>query len=214
MTDSTATTDRPANRSDRLLLPATIAVSILLLVALVFAGWFGYGWAQAGFSEKPRADAREAALDGARQAAINLTSMNPDDVEGSVKTMESSSTGDMLNQITENRAKLVQAATDSKSKLESSVLGASLTELNTDDDTAKALIVLSQTTTAPNQAPSKQRITWTLSLQNADGTWKAAQATTLGAPVVLDAPQVNQPPAAPAPAPAPEGQPAPAPGGP
>ena len=152
------------------------------------------------FVEKPRADAREAALDGARQAAVNLNSLDPDDLEGSVALMQSSATGDMLEQINTNHDKLIEIAGQSRAKLEAGVLSAALTELNTDDDTARALVVISQTTTPPDQEPTRQRITWSLDMREDGGTWKAAQATTLGQPVLLEGPALQGTPDSPSPA--------------
>ena len=178
----------------------TAIAGVAAVIALIAAVWFGYGWAHALFVEKPRADAREAALDGARQAAVNLNSLDPDDLEGSVALMQSSATGDMLEQINTNRDKLIEIAGQSHAKLEAGVLSAALTELNTDDDTARALVVISQTTTPPDQGPTRQRITWSLDMREDGGTWKAAQATTLGQPVLLEGPALRGAPASPSPA--------------
>ena len=185
---------------NRLLLGAAAAAAVLLIAALIAACWFGFGWAHAAVSEKPRADARESALDGARQAAVNLNSINPGDVQGSVKLMQSSATGAMLDQLNQNKDKVVELATQSKARLDSSVIGATLTELNTDDDTAKAFVVLAQTNTYPDRPPVKQRVSWTLDMKKDGDTWKASQVSSLGVPVVLDGPAPGQPaPALPAP---------------
>lgn len=209
--DFTGATD-PANKQSLLVVALTALAALLAIVALIAACWFGFGWGKSLITEKPRADAREAALDGARQAAVNLNSMNPDNVQGAVDLMKSSSTGAMLDQIDSNQDKLVQVATQSKARLESNVLGSSVTELNTDDDTAKVLVVLTQKTTFPdNKTPTTQRVSWTLDMKKVDDTWKAEQATSIGAPTIEDggAPQAGQ---EPAPAPAqPDGEaPAPA----
>ena len=113
--------------------------------------------------------------------------------------MLSSATGGMLDQLNTNKDKVVELATQSKARLKSTVIGASLTELNTDDNTAKALVVLSQDNTYPDRPPVKQRVSWTLDMKKDGDTWKASQVGSLGAPVVLDNP-----------GPAPSGQPAPA----
>lgn len=178
------------------ILGAAVAAAVAVAV-LVTAGWFGARWA---LTDTRIADARDSALDGARQAAINLNSINPDDVAGSVALMESSTTGDMHDQITKSRDQVTQLAAQSKARLEATVLSAALTELNTDDDTAKALVVVAQTSTYPDKQPTKQRVTWTLNMRETDGAWKAAQATTLGQPVLLDDPGAPAPEPAPAPA--------------
>lgn len=179
----------------------TVAALVVVVAAVVAAGWFGVGWVRAAyFTEGPRAAARDAALTDARQAATNLMSIDPSDVEGSIKLIESSMTGALLDQATQGQEQLRSRANEAKTKLESKVLGAALTSLNSELDKASALVVLQVTRSVPNIAPVSFRQTWTLDLVKKDGVWKAEQATSLGQPVPLTAPG----PAAP-------GQPAPAP---
>ncbi|MBO0856013.1 MAG: hypothetical protein J2P18_19860 [Nocardia sp.] len=211
---------RPAaDGSSRSRTVVTAVAAVWLVVALVLAGWFGAGWVRAmWFTDGPRTDARNSALDGARQAAINLTSMNPADVDGSIATMRSSMTGDMLGQLDQNRDRIKDAATKSGTKVESKVLGAALNSLNSERDRATGMVVLQLTQNAPNTPAQSFRVTWTLDMKKDGDTWKAEQANSLGQPVSLDNPgaagQGGQPPAngagaapvapaAPAPAPQP-----------
>ncbi|MBF6172803.1 hypothetical protein [Nocardia blacklockiae] len=186
----------------------TAIAAVWLVVAVVAAAWFGVGWARAAwFTDGPRADARDTALDAARQAAINLSSMNPDNVDGSIDLMKSSMTGDMLAQLDQNRDRIKQAAENSKTKIEAKVLGASLNSLDSERDKASALVVLQLTQTAPNVPVQSFRATWTLDMAKAGDVWKTEQANSLGQMVPLNAPA----PAAPGQpgTPAPGGEPAP-----
>jgi Mce-associated membrane protein len=196
----------PSSSARKRPIPQVLAgavAAVLAVAAVVAAGWFGAQWA---LTDTHTADTRDSALDGARQAAINLNSVDPDDVAASVALMESSTTGDIHDQIEKSRDQIAQLAAQSKARLESAVLSAALTELDTDGSTAKALVVVAQTSTYPNQQPTKQRVTWTLDMRETGGVWKAAQATTLGQPVPLDDPNAGAVPA-PAPAPAEQGGP-------
>ncbi|MCC3317448.1 hypothetical protein [Nocardia africana] len=215
--------EQPAGRagSSALRTVVTSVAAVWLVAALVLAAWFGAGWVRAmWFTDGPRADARDTALDAARQAAINLTSMNPSDVEGSITTMRSSMTGDMLTQLNENHDRIKDAAEKSKTKIDSTVLGAALSSLDSERDKASAIVVLKLTQTAPNVPVQSFRATWTLDMKKDGDTWKAEQANSLGQLVSLDTPGpagAAQPPAngnaAPAPAPAnPSEAPAPQPG--
>ncbi|WP_280335785.1 hypothetical protein [Nocardia wallacei] len=192
----------------------TAIAAVWLVVAVVAAAWFGVGWARAAwFTDGPRADARDSALDAARQAAINLSSMNPDNIDGSIDLMKSSMTGDMLAQLDQNRDRIKQAAQNSKTKIDAKVLGASLNSLDSERDKASAIVVLQLTQTAPNVPVQSFRATWTLDMAKAGDVWKTEQANSLGQMVPLNAPDLTgapgQPGGTPAPAPAPSEAPAP-----
>ncbi|RMI30926.1 hypothetical protein EBN03_20060 [Nocardia stercoris] len=195
----------------RLRTVATAAAAVWAVVALVAAGWFGVGWARAmWFTDGPRAAARDSALDAARQAAINLSSMNPDNVDGSIDTMQSSMTGDMLDQLHQNRDRIKQAAQQSKAKVDAKVLGSALTSLDSERTKATAIVVLQLTQSAPGVPAQMFRTTWTLDMTATGGTWKADQANSLGQLVPLEAgkPAAGAPGAG-APAPAAPGAPDP-----
>ncbi|MEV5652809.1 hypothetical protein AB0L57_31545 [Nocardia sp. NPDC052254] len=165
----------------------TSFAAVWLVAALVLAAWFGTGWVRGmWFTDGPRADARDTALDSAQQAAINLTSMNPDDVEASINTMRSSMTGDMLAQLNENHDRIKDAAEKSKTKIESKVLGGALSSLDSERDKASAVVVLKLTQTAPNVPVQSFRATWTLDMKKDGDTWKTEQANSLGQLVALD----------------------------
>lgn len=184
-----AAAERERSGSATLRTVVTSVSAVWLVAALVLAAWFGTGWVRAmWFTDGPRADARDTALDAARQAAINLTSMNPGDVEGSIATMRSSMTGDMLTQLNENHDRIKDAAEKSKTKIDSKVLGAALSSLDSERDKASAIVVLKLTQTAPNVPVQSFRATWTLDMKKDGDTWKAEQANSLGQLVSLDTP--------------------------
>ncbi|MFI1919064.1 hypothetical protein [Nocardia sp. NPDC020380] len=190
----------------------TLTSVVLLVVALIFAGWLGGTWIFGGLmKDKPRADAREHVLTDARQAAINLMSFNPDDIDGSLANIRSSMTGDLLKQQEQGQDQLKQTAADSKTRIVASVEGITVTSLNSERDHASAFAVLKITRTWPGGQPASFRQLWTLDMVKQGSTWKAEKAQNLGEPVPLGsgAPQQN---AAPQPgdAPQPSGAPQPA----
>lgn len=198
----------------------TCVAAVWLVAAVVAAAWFGVGWVRAGFfADGPRTEARDSALDAARQAVLNLSSMNPDDVDGSIKLMQSSMTGQMLDEFNQNHDRIKQTAQQAKTRLDAKILGASLTSLDSERDKAAAIVVVQQTQTAPNAAVQSFRATWTLDLTKVGDLWKTDQANSLGQLVPLDnagptASSRANPSAQPGPstpAPAPSGTPAPAP---
>lgn len=180
MTDTTTKNSKP-------LVAATVAVTVVLVGALVVAVWFGVGWARAAFVEKPRADARESALADARQAAINLNSFDAADLDRSFADIQSSITGDLTEDLDATRDQLTQQTQQTGARSTAEVLGATLTSLNSDDGSADALVVLATTTTWPDQSSRKVRVTMRLTMtEGDDGVWRASKSVNLGNATVLD----------------------------
>ncbi|GAB2639324.1 mammalian cell entry protein [Prescottella soli] len=195
MTDTTT-------KNSKTLVAATVAVVVLLVGAVVAAGWFGVGWAQAAFVEKPKADARESVLSDARQAAINLNSFDADNLDQSFANIESSITGGLVDDLNSTKDQLAQQTKQTGARSTAEVLGATLTSLNTDDGTADALVVLATTTTWPDQSSRKVRVTMRLTMDEGDdGVWRASKSVNLGNAAVLDESPAKAPAQAPAPTP-------------
>ncbi|MFZ2529038.1 MAG: hypothetical protein WAX14_15530 [Rhodococcus sp. (in: high G+C Gram-positive bacteria)] len=182
---------------------------MVALVALAAAVWFGVGWGRALFVERPVADARDAALSGAMQAAINLNSVDAENVDESLGNMRSSITGDALIDdlnATEQQIRDQVAATGTG--MAANVLFGSLTELNTDDDTARALVVLSVTTTTPTNF-ANNKVSVDVAVRKDGDMWKAETIQPLGSvelesgPVPGAAQPQPQPESVPSQAPAP-----------
>jgi Mce-associated membrane protein len=192
----------------------TVAAIVALVLAMAAAAWFGGRWAVGAFvTDNPRTDARNQALDDARQAAINLMSMNPDNVDRSLAEIRSSMTGALLDDQVKNQDELKQYALQSKGRIVAKVEGASLTTLDSERDHASAFVVLDVTRSFPNTPAQSFRQMWTLDMVKVGGTWKAEQARDLGQPVTLDdgAAQAGGPSAGqPAPPAAPTDTPSPA----
>lgn len=191
-------------RSTKLQKPALAAVSVLALVALGFAVWLGYGWGRALFVDRPAAAARDDALTGARQAAINLNTVDSANLDETFANMASSITGDELtNSLNDTKGQMADQVKQTGAKSEAAVIDAALTEFSRDEGTATSLVVLSTTTTWPDRPASKVKVTMRLGMTDVDGVWKAEKVENVGAPIAMDP---GTPPAvAPeAPVPAPE----------
>ncbi|MBH0778401.1 hypothetical protein [Nocardia bovistercoris] len=167
---------------------AVTAVAVgALVVALITALWFGGTWARAAFlTDGPRVSARDSALDAARQAAINMTSMNLDDVPGSLAMARSSMTGAILESAQKNQQQSEQLAAQAGVGMQAKVLGASLTALNSENDKATALVVLQVTESKADKSVSDYRYTWSLDMTKVDDVWKAEQVASLAQPVLVD----------------------------
>ncbi|WP_211336270.1 hypothetical protein [Nocardia tenerifensis] len=183
---------------------ALIGSAAALVVALVAAVWFGAGWVRSAVSDAPRADARDTALDAARQAALNMTSMNLDDVPGSLALARSSMTGALLESAEKNKDQAETLAEQTGVGMTSKVLGSALTTLNSEKDKASALVVLQVTERGKDKPPAEYRYSWSVDVTKTGDVWKAEQISSLSQPVLLNggqapSPPADQPPAAPKP---------------
>jgi Mce-associated membrane protein len=167
--------------------PVLIGVSVVAIVALVAAVWFGIGYANA-LSDKSAADTRDSALTGAQQVAINLNTVDAANIDQSFDDMKSSITGDtMLNDLESTRSSINDAVRTSGAKMSAELMHATLTELSADDGTATALVVIAATTTWPDRPAQKVKQTMRLFMEDVDGTWKANKVDPIGTPIALDA---------------------------
>ncbi|GAA1652516.1 hypothetical protein [Nocardia ninae] len=205
--ESDVVAEAPAETSGVLRTCALIGSAAALVVALVAAVWFGTGWVRAAINDAPRADARDTALDAARQAALNMTSMNLDDVPGSLALARSSMTGALLDSADKNKDQAETLAKQTGVGMTSKVLGSALTTLNSENDKASALVVLQVTEHGKDKPPADYRYTWNVDVTKTGEVWKAEQISSLSQPVLLSggqsqspqAPPADQPPAAPKP---------------
>lgn len=177
-----------------------------LVMALIAAIWFGGGWVRAAyFTDGPRAEAREAALTAASQAAINMTTIKVDDIPGSLELARSAMTGAILDSANQNRQKSEEMAQQASVGMQSQVLNAALTSLNSELDKAVAMVVLKVTEVKQDKSASNYRYSWSLEMTKEGDVWKAESVASLTQPVLLDNLPANGPvppaPAVPSPRP-------------
>lgn len=188
---------------------ATAITGLLAVVALGAAVWFGFGWGKALFVDRPVADARDSALSGAFQAAINLNSVDAENVDVSIENMRSSITGEALeNDLAATEQQIRDQVAQTGTSMAGEVLFGTLTELNTDDHVAKALVVLAVRTTTPENFVTN-KVSVNVSLREDGGVWRAETIEPLGSvqmeagPAPGAVPPEGAAPAVPAPAEAP-----------
>ncbi|MFX1759232.1 mce associated protein mas4a [Rhodococcus gordoniae] len=189
---------------------ALAAVSVLAAVALGAAVWFGYGWGHALLVDRAAAETRDAALSGAMQAAVNLNSVDADAVDVSLENMRSSITGDALrNDLAATEEDIRARVAETGTSMSAEVLFGTLTELNTDDDLGKALVVLAVRTETPEYFVTN-KVPVLVSLRKDGDVWKAETIEPLASAEMESGPAPGATPSAPAPVPgaetAPEGE--------
>lgn len=180
--DSTASGSGPKSKSKA----ALIAASVVAVVALAAAVWFGIGWLDAR-SDSETADTRDSALTGAQQAVLNMTTLDSANLDESFDTILTSVTGDDMNAFIEDmRASFTEDQRDMTAKTSSELLTGALTTLSEDEGRAEAVVVVATTTTREGYDPTRQRLVMDVVVEDVDGTWKASQATPVGNPVPLN----------------------------
>jgi len=161
----------------------TVALPVVGIVAVVALGaalWFGYGWGSALVVDRPVAETRDSALEGAFQAAINLNSVDAENVDASIVNMRSSITGEALeNDLAATEQQIRDQVAATGTSMSADVLFGTLTELNTDDDVAKALVVLAVRTTTPVNFVTN-KVSMNVSLRADGDVWKAETIEPLG----------------------------------
>jgi Mce-associated membrane protein len=178
----------------------------LLLAAVVALGVFGVPYVRALTTDRTTAEMRDDALVGAQQVAINLNNADSANLDQSIENMRSSVTGDeMTTYLQTVQDSITDELRNSGSKADTEVVQSALTELNTDDRTATALVVVRVTTTQGNQFV-KNQLGMRLGMVEVDGVWKAQSADPIGSRLDLGSGTL---PAADGSTPAPDATPAP-----
>lgn len=171
-----------------LLIGTAVAVPVAAAAAagIVVLHPFGAGSGTGGTStEKSRAGARDAALDGARQAATTLNSINPDDIGGSIQAMKAVATGVLLNDLIGAEGKLKDAVAGG-TRITSSVSNAALMALDDGLNQATAFVVLRQSREPRGGSAEIQLSSWQMEMTRTAAGWKAGSATSLESPMDLD----------------------------
>jgi len=136
--------------------PLVATSSILLAVAIVFAGWAGVSWLTA-----PRApavaQARDEALREGEQAVLNFNTLSYRHVSQGVQLWEQSSTGALHSEIAAGQSAFERQITQARSTTTAKILDAALTRLDETAGTASIIVAIQITVTpAHGAAATKQ----------------------------------------------------------
>lgn len=172
----TAALTRPQSRPR---LVATVLLAIAVVAAIV-VGVLWWGWN----ADHRRAAARDAAVDGARQAVIDIQTFNTKDPDGTLRRMESVMTGDLRKSWDESQRAYTQDRLKERANVdlrtEPVVASAAPTEFDYDAGTAKVLIYLVVKFTEDGKlSDDAYRWTYIISMAKVDGAWKASDMVPL-----------------------------------
>jgi Mce-associated membrane protein len=126
-----------------------VAVTLITLGGL--AGWFGHRISQENHAE----DRREFLIGVARQAAVNLTTIDYSNVDADIKRILDSSTGTFHDDFDHRSAPFIQAVTQAQSKSQGTVTEAGLE--SQDGDEAQVLLAVSVRTSVHGNSEQQPR---------------------------------------------------------
>lgn len=161
----------PAERPGKRLLVLAVLTMVALLAALFVGVRLVLALTDDGLA---LAQARDAVLVDARQAAINLNTLNAADVQAGLDLWEQSSTGAVLEEFRRNRETYAKFVQEAGRSTEASVVDAAVAELDERAGKARVLVGVDVVVRPEGQEPvlSRQRLQLEMT-RMPDGVWKA-----------------------------------------
>jgi Mce-associated membrane protein len=159
------------------------ALAVLVVLAAVAALFLGGRWVLAlGDEGLELAAQREAALVDARQAAINLNTLDYRNVAPGLDLWEQTSTGTLLDEFRANRAEYEQVVTQARRVTVATVPDAAVAELDVRAGTARVLVAVDVEVRPDGQAPVVTRQRLELEMTRTDQGWKASRVAPVRTP--------------------------------
>jgi Mce-associated membrane protein len=173
----------PAPSRRRFEITPVRALAALVALAAIAALFFGGRWALAlGDEGLQLAAEREAVLVDARQAAINLNTLDYNNVKAGLDLWEQTSTGMVLDEFRANRAEYEQVVTQAKRVTTATVPDAAVAELDVRAGTARVLVAVSVEVRPEGQAPVVTRQRLEVEMTRTDQGWKASRVAPVRTP--------------------------------
>lgn len=159
------------------------ALQVAAAVAAVAAVVFGVLWLTArNDASLGLATERDAVLLDARQAAINLNTLDFRNPDPGLDLWEQSSTGSVLEEFRTNRAQYSQFVVSSKRTTRATVSDAAVGELDDRAGVARVLVGVDVTVTPDGQAPIQTRQRLQLEMTRTDAGWKVSKLAPIRSP--------------------------------
>lgn len=156
----------PSGRLARILPVAAVVAALLALVT-------GALWLIALNSDSTQvAQARDEALRDARQAVINLNTLDHKDAQRGLDLWIQSSTGSVRDEFVKNRDAYAQLVTEQKRTTTAAVTDAAVSEVDPRAGTARVLVGVDVTVTPEGRQPTVTRQRIEVGMVRADDGWK------------------------------------------
>lgn len=152
-------------------------LTMLVAAAAVVALALGVLWAFTVTDDSlDLARSRDVVLVDARQAAINLNTLDSADVEPGLDLWEQSSTGGLLEEFRANRAEYAGLVTESGRSTAASVTDAAVAELDLRAGVARVVVGVDVQVTVPDEDPVLLRQRLQIEMTRTEQGWKASRA--------------------------------------
>ena len=165
---------------------ATPVLAVVAAVAVLGAGWAGYSWWSVTKDDAAQTiQARDSALQAARQLAVVLQSVDPAHPEDSMQAWQAAATGLLLQKLQTDSDKYLGDLKKSPSTSQATVVDAALTDLDAQAGTASAITALDVTQSAlVNGVPGAstvRQLRVKLTLSRTDQGWKVSSSGLVNA---------------------------------
>lgn len=156
----------------------------VLVAAIACVGWFGYRAYEAYAVAAPTQQARDDATGAAEQAMLNVTTIDPKNMNTFNQRLQSSFAGDALDQVRQQVAGTLdpqlQQAGSQVGSTTSRVVRSAPTQVNADEGTAQVLVYVAVTGKMPGQASeTPNTMGFLVGMQKFGDTWKAVKVSPL-----------------------------------
>lgn len=148
-------------------------LSALAVVAVVVAGWFGWGWWSTAHDDvQNRALDRDTVLSAATDALIALNTVDYHNPEPAVDRWISVTTGELGSSMSGDKQTQLERATSSKTVAWASLDQAAVTALDPNAGTARVIAVLDVHLSTNDAAPKDSRARLNAALTRTPQGWK------------------------------------------
>ena len=156
-------------------------IAVPTVLAVTAAGWSGVSWYRAAHDESLSSGAaRDAALQDAQQATINLNTLDYRRVQEGLALWEQSATGALLDEVRTNRATYARVITDSATTTTAQTLDGAVAELDERAGTARVLVGVDVTSVRERGEASCVRRRIQLEMRRVQGAWKVERLAPVG----------------------------------
>lgn len=183
---STPTAGEGTGARSALLRVVPLALSVVAVIAaLVCVVVFAISASGATETETAREDATQAA----EQAVLNITTIDPADLDEFKRRVDASLTGQAKDEVLgtaekkpgqqQNVLEMLAEAGPNAAKLSARLLRSAPSEVNAEEEKAKVLVYVVTTLQRPDQPPVEQTRGFNVSMVKSDGAWKAENVVGL-----------------------------------
>lgn len=148
-------------------------LAVLVVLALLGAGWFGFAWLRAANDERlAYAAGRDTVLHAAGEGLVTLHTIDYREAENDLASWYEVTTGGLRSDLEADRAKQLDQAKKKRTVSAASLVRAAVTELDKHAGTASVIVVLDVELAGKGGKPSTERRRLNAELQRGEQGWR------------------------------------------